>query len=196
VKRVEVGITFGSEGLRVPPQRCFHVADPEEKPPWGLVKLIFDEFWMRMRRHLRRAVPAAFNDSRVLQAWVDSQGEALYNPIWVYRDGSYFRVFDGVHRLRSLTALDASHIWLYLSDGVRFQGNTYPYGKLNSRPPRRGTRAAICSGCGGVVGVANLRIGGGWRMYRCKVCGHGAKFVPYPRSVEQIVEGGEVSLDG
>jgi len=159
------------------------------------VKLTFDEFWTHMRRHLRRAVPAAFDDSRVLQAWIDSQWESLYNPIRVYRDGDYFKVFDGVHRLRSLTALDASHIWLYLSNGIRFQGNTYPYWGHNVRAPRRGTRVATCSRCGVTVGVANLRVGGGWRMYRCKTCGHGAKFVPYPRSVDQMVKDGEVSLD-
>lgn len=195
MKRVEVGITFGSKGLRVPPQRCFYVADPDEEPPWDLVKLTFDEFWMHMRRSLRRAAPSAFCYSRVLQAWVDSQWESLYNPIRVYRDGCYFRVFDGVHRLRSLTALDASHIWLYISSGVRFQGNKYPYWDHNIRAPRRGTRVAICSQCGGTARVANLRVPGGWRMYKCKVCGHRAKFVPYPRCVDQIVQDGEVSLD-
>ena len=194
MREVEFGVTFSNSAIRVSPQRSLRVADPEEKPPWDLVKLTFEEFRSHMRGHLMRGVPRVLRDNRVLQAWVDSQGESLYNPLFVYEDGRFFKVFDGVHRLRSLTALGSSHIWVYLSRGVRFQSTVYPYRSHNFRLPRRGGRIGSCSQCGDRVRMRKFGLGG-WRVYQCKGCGHRAKFIAYPRSVNQIVVDGEVVLE-
>ena len=188
---VDIGITFGNPVSNLPPQRKLmgvgidHVIELT-KIPMDVVKSRFkmcqkgqDGSWLS-------------KDPRLLQYWVESLWESLFDPIIVVKDGKEFRVKHGKHRMYTLLALEASHVWAYVApSGVSTTRNFHPFRSENIRIPRRGAMVAFCRGCGAKCfvrpskrkeGETGLR-----REYKCRECGEFEVYNPYPKDMSEVV---------
>lgn len=153
----------------------------------------------------RRDLPPFMGRMDLLQYWVESIWDALYNPVWMrwVRHEDFlehpnpkkrgrvpnieYQLLHGHHRIRIFNALNANHIWVYMCTGHHHGSDLPDWAKetrrMNTRAPVRGTRGTTCTNCGIGVSVSSKKYNDFniKRWYRCKKCGHyDDTYQPYP----------------
>ena len=210
VESVDLDIVFANPVERMPPQRGFHNIQVEDVGFWEggytfrLARIGMDVLRENFSAY-RRDLPPFQGRMDLLEYWIESIGEALFNPIWMrwVRDVDFlehpnpkkrgripnikYQLLHGHHRIRMLDALDPNHIWVYMVTGHHHgrdrSSELRRVLKLNDRVPLRGTRTAICSQCGTQCRVSSRKFNefNIKRWYTCKACGHfDDTYQPYP----------------
>ena len=212
MEMVDLDIVFSNPVRNMPPQRQFYNIQHEGESFWKGYTFKFARVPMKVIREnfakYRRDLPVFQGNMELLEYWIESIWEALYNPIWLrwvkpedFLDHPNekkrrpppdldYQLLHGHHRIRMLDALDANHIWVYMCTG-HHHGSDRPQRlrellKLNDRSPRRGTRAAICTNCGSSCAVSSKKFNefNIKRWYTCKYCGHfDDTYQPYPERI-------------
>ena len=115
---------------------------------------------------------------RNLQVWVNTLGEALYNPVmWHYRPNAksnkYIFEIRGMHRTRALEALNFNFIYIYFVIGkyTGLPNEVVRIMRKNIRNPTISTYPKKCSKCDTSI-YKYFKVDDLTRFYKCKICGY------------------------
>lgn len=100
--------------------------------------------------------PPKHNDWGLMNEWIMSMWEALYNPIFIINEmKGRITIYDGQHRFRLLNNMGAEHLYCYelITDMFNIGDLALPIEvenkiRQNDRPPINTTVIGHCKGCG------------------------------------------------
>ena len=188
---IEPNYIFKNQHIKnIPPPRTYHPINHTGVSTKNIHYKITLESIPRVefKKHLHNAldVPKRLGDWDLMNEWIENMWEALYNPIWIYKNpNGKLGVMHGHHRFRLLDAMRSNVVWAYMLTADRSKiGNlqipveTKNLMTQNDVAPIKGTVSGVCESCGQHqrwVRKTFNRVND-VRMY-CRICGEEN---PYP----------------